>query len=148
MQIVFNAQEVEPQSSYDPVPAGTYTAEITESEIKPTKNNNGEYLQLTFKIIDGDHSGRLIWDRLNLVNTNETAVEIARANLSAICHSVGELNLQDTEQLHNKPLRIKVKVRPATDNYDASNEISGYMPVDVKSKAASGAAKEAKGKPW
>ena len=52
--INFNANEVEPSTGYDPIPAGKYQAVITESEMKPTKTGNGQYLQLEFEIIEGD----------------------------------------------------------------------------------------------
>ena len=31
-----------------------------------------------------------------------------------------------SEELHDKPLMIKVKVRPAQGEYDASNDVGGY----------------------
>ncbi|RIK77249.1 MAG: hypothetical protein DCC68_17685, partial [Planctomycetota bacterium] len=49
----FNANEVEPASDFEPIPAGKYLAMITDSEMKPTKNGTGHYLQLTFQILDG-----------------------------------------------------------------------------------------------
>ena len=83
--INFNANEVEPSTGYDPIPVGKYQAVITESEMKPTKTGNGQYLQLEFEIIEGDYKNRKIWARLNLENANTDAVRIARADLSAIC---------------------------------------------------------------
>ena len=49
----FDANQVEPTAALDPVPAGKYPAVITESEMKPTKNGAGSYLQLTFQVIEG-----------------------------------------------------------------------------------------------
>ena len=37
----FNAHEVEPNASFEAIPAGKYLAAITESEMKATKNGNG-----------------------------------------------------------------------------------------------------------
>jgi hypothetical protein len=45
----------EPSSDFEPVPAGKYLAVITESEMKPMKSGSGNYLQLTFAIIDDPH---------------------------------------------------------------------------------------------
>ena len=85
----FDATQVEPAAKFDPIPAGKYLAVITESEQKPTKAGTGHYLQLTFQIQEGVHKGRILWARLNLDNPNATAVQIARAELSAICRAVG-----------------------------------------------------------
>ena len=82
----FDANQVKPTTDFVPLPAGKYLAVIVESEFKPTKSGNGSYLELTFEVIDGEHKGRKLWARLNLDNPNPTAVEIARAELSAICH--------------------------------------------------------------
>lgn len=132
----FDANQVDPNTAYDPIPAGWYTAMITESEMKPTKNGQGQYLQLSFQIIDGEHNGRILWDRLNLVNNSQPAVEISQRTLSAICHAVNELNVADSAQLHNKPMQVKVKVKPADGQYEASNEITGYKPSGQSSAPA------------
>lgn len=132
----FNANEVEPNASREPIPAGWYKAVITESEEKPTKAQTGSYLQMTLEIIDGDHAGRKAFERLNLNNPNQQAVEIAQRTLSGICRAVGIMTPRNSQDLHDKPLMVKVKVKPARDGYDASNEIGEYAPVEKKASAA------------
>ena len=122
----FNAEEVEPSSSYEPIPAGWYRAIISASEIKPTRDGYGEYLSLTLQVIEGQYANRLVFARLNLKNANEKAVDIARKDLAAICRAVGVMSPQSSEELHDKPLMIKVKVRPASGEYEASNDVGGY----------------------
>jgi hypothetical protein len=131
-QLNFDATQVDPQSSFDPIPAGWYKAIITESEMKDTRNGQGQYLQLTLQVLDGQYSGRHLWERLNLVNPSTAAVEIAQKTLSAICHAVGVLTPRDSAELHNRPLQVKVKVKPAEGEFEARNEISGYKAVDGK----------------
>ncbi|MEM9073932.1 MAG: DUF669 domain-containing protein, partial [Myxococcota bacterium] len=84
----FDAGSVEPSQSYELLPTGWYEALITESEMKDTKSGKGQYLELTFEIISGDHKTRRMWARLNLSNPNTKAVEIAEKDLSAICRAV------------------------------------------------------------
>jgi len=121
----FNAQNVEPAEAFTALPAGLYHAQIVESDLKQTKTGSGHYLQLTWKVLDGQHTGRLIFDRLNIANQNETAQKIGQQQLSALCHAVGILQVADSSQLHNKPCRIKVTVRK-DDQYGDSNEVKGY----------------------
>ncbi len=83
----FDATTVEPTTDYDPIPAGKYLAVITDSEMKSTKSGNGEYLELTFQIIEGEFKNRNQWARLNLDNPNPKAVQIAQGELSAICRA-------------------------------------------------------------
>ena len=75
----FDANQVEPSTDFDPLPAGKYLAVIAESEMKPNKAGTGHFLQLTFQVMEGPFKNRLLWARLNLDNPNATAVAIARA---------------------------------------------------------------------
>jgi len=152
----FNAEDVEPQKSFEPVPPGWYTTMITNSEMKATKDGTGEYLQLRLDIIDGEYEGRVLFDRLNLVNENQTAVDIAQRQLSAICHVVGVLQPQNSDELHDKPLRVKVAIRPPSNGYDASNEVKAYAEAGNAGKQAApaqpasggGNGGSSKKKPW
>jgi len=135
----FDANQVEPTTPFDPVPAGKYLAVITESQMKPTKARTGEFLELTLQIIDGQYQGRKLWARLNLNNPNETAVKIARAELSAICRAVGVLQPKDSVELHNLPMVITVKSKKRTDTGDLTNEIKGF----AKREAAQGVPQQA-----
>lgn len=122
----FDASKVDPASSFDPIPAGKYIAAITESEMKPTKSGNGHFLELTFEVGEGPYKGRKLWARLNLDNPNAQAVQIARGELSAICRAVGVLQPQDSCELHNLPLSIKVACKKREDTDEITNEIKGY----------------------
>ena len=127
----FDASQVEPSASFDPIPAGKYLAAITESEMKATKTGAGSYLQMTFTVLDGEYKNRMLWARLNLNNPNVTAVKIARSELSALCRAVGVLQPRDSVELHNIPLLITVKVKKRTDNDELTNEVKGYEPKAV-----------------
>ncbi len=122
----FNAASVQPATAFDAIPAGTYPAIITESEMKPTKRGDGEYLQLTLQIIDGEHSGRKLWDRLNLNNPSVQSVEIAQRTLSAICHATGVMQPQDSAEMHDIPMLIKVGVEKDKMDDTNRNVIKGY----------------------
>lgn len=130
----FNANNVDPATDFEPIPAGKYLAVVTNSEMKPTRSGNGQYLELTFQVIDGPHKGRLLWSRLNLDNPNPQAVQIAQGELSAICRAVGVMQPKDSIELHNLPLLITVQCRRRDDTGGMTNEIRGY----AKKEAASG----------
>jgi len=121
----FDASQVEPNEGFTPVPAGSYDAIITASKMVPTKAGDGQFLELTFQIMNGPQQNRTVIDRLNLVNQNTKAVEIAKGNLSAICRAVNVLTPGDSSELHNKPLIITEKIREGTDGRQ-HNEVSGY----------------------
>ena len=124
----FNAAEVSPESEFTPLPAGIYPAQVVESELKATKNGTGHYLQLQWKILEGQFAGRNVFDRLNIHNANETATKIGQQQLSALCHAVGVLQVADSAQLHFKPCRIKLTIRK-DEQYGDRNEIKGYEAI-------------------
>lgn len=142
----FNADDFSDIESYSVLPAGTYTAAIVSSENKTTKNGNGSYLELQLEIIDGQYAGRKVWDRLNLRNPNQTAVEIAMRTLASICKAIGIKTPRDSSELHNKPMKIKVSVREYNGN--ESNEVKKYMPAERQQAKAPSPTTTMEKAPW
>lgn len=132
----FDASQVDPNFAFEPVPAGKYLAAITASEMKPTKSGVGNYLELTFQILEGEFKNRLLWARLNLDNPKAETVKIARAELSAICRAVGVMAPRDSVELHNLPLVITVAHRKRKDTGEITNIIKGYAKKDVAARSA------------
>lgn len=132
--IHFDATTVAPEQNISaPIPAGTYTAIIVDSDVKQTKSGSGSYLKLTFEVMDGQFKNRKVFENLNIQNSSAQTQQIAQGHLSAICHATGVMQLQDSAQLHHKPLKIIVTVEPAKGDYGPQNRIKGY-------ESASGAA--------
>jgi hypothetical protein len=138
-QLNFDATQVEPDTGFDTVPAGWYNVSMDESDLKPTKDGAGTYLQARFNILDGQYRGRKLFTRLNIRNANSQAQEIALRQLSAIGHAVGVLHIQDSQQLHGLPLKVKVKIRKGDDNYEDSNEIISYKNINEPVETVGGA---------
>lgn len=132
----FDASQVDPSVEFEPIPAGKYVAMITDSQEKENRSGSGSYLQFTFQVLEGEYQGRLVWARLNLQHPNVTAVQIARAELSAICRAVGILKPAHSEQLHHLPLVITVKCKKRKDSDELTNEIRGYARRDLPGGAA------------
>lgn len=125
----FDATNVAPSDDFSPIPAGDYLAVITESEVKPTKAGTGSYLALTFEITEGPSKSRKQWANLNLQNPNPKAVEIAQRELSAICHAAGKLQVFDSQELHYKPMIIRVDIEQS-EGYSPRNVIKAYKKYD------------------
>jgi hypothetical protein len=141
----FNANDVEP-TGFDPLPAGKYLACVVESEMKATKNGAGQFLNLTFQVLDGEFKGRKVWARLNLKNPSPQAEQIARGQLSALCRAVGVMTPRDSVELHNLPLLVTVKLKKRDDTGDLQNEISGFSKKDSAPAAPAPAASSTP--PW
>lgn len=151
----FNSEAVEPQQpmSSEPLPAGAYTVEITNAEVKDLKSGNGTGLTVEYTVIDPQQfARRKVWQNLNIRHTNPQAEQIAQSQLSALCRAVGIGVLTDSDQLFQRIVRINVKVRPGDGQYGPRNEVTGYesagtaTPTAAKPAAAAPAANKAA--PW
>ena len=127
----FDANQVEPSSGKDPVPAGKYVAAVTNSEMKPTKNGAGQYLELEYQILDGEHKGRKLWSRHTLQHTSAQTVQIARGELSAVCRAIGVMQPKDSAELHNLPMTVTVKLKKREDNGEMANEVTAWTKKDA-----------------
>jgi hypothetical protein len=123
-QLNFDASQVDPSVPFEVLPSDKYIVEITKSEMKATKAGDGSYLELEYTVLEGQYRGRKLWDRLCLNHPRPKTVEIARANLSAICHSVGVLKPHDSNELHYIPFQITVRLKKM--NEQVTNEVKGY----------------------
>jgi hypothetical protein len=101
----------EDDRSFEPLPAGDYTMQVIESELKDTKSGSGQQLVLTLEVIEGPFSNRRVWDRLNIRNQNADAQRIAQRALADLCLAVGIQSLRNSEELHFKPFIGAVKIR-------------------------------------
>lgn len=138
--------QTEGRVGVEAIPPGWYTAVITESAMKPTKNGEGQYLELKLEVLEGAKTGSVLFDRLNLVNQNETARKIAYQCMDEILvaqeHIRHTRKVQDSSELHGTPMLIDVSVRkseginPNTSKpYEASNEIKKYLACTPENKA-------------
>ena len=47
-QMTFDASSISPADPFEPLPAGKYQAQVAQSEMRPTKAGDGQYLWLEF----------------------------------------------------------------------------------------------------
>lgn len=128
-QLTFDASKVEPDNGIEVIPAGWYNAAIDESANKPTKDGVNSYTQFRFTVLDGQYKGRKLFARFNLQHTNAQTSEIAQKQLSALCHAAGVLQLSDTQQLHNIPMKVKAIIKK-DEGYEPSNEIRSFKNIN------------------
>ncbi|KAB1076684.1 DUF669 domain-containing protein [Methylobacterium soli] len=157
----FDPNEVpDDERSFEPMPAGDYNMQIVESDIAQTKAG-GDMLKLTLEVIDGPFANRKVWDNLNIRNSNAVAQGIAQRALADICAATGTGPIEDSEDLHFKPLVVTLKIEPARGEYDARNAVKKYkarggQPPAAKAApaqrsappASNGATRPAGGRPW
>ena len=132
----FNVNEL-PQGTgnFEPLPAGWYTATISQSELKATKAGNGQYIKLRYDITGPTHQGRVVFGNLNIKNANPKAEEIGRQQLGDIMRAIGLAKVTDTDQLIGGQIVIKLEVKEDAQ-YGASNEVKGFRSLSGSSAPA------------
>lgn len=143
----FDASEVAPMSdSFEPLPNGWYQMRVIGAEMYTGQSADaGEMLKLQIEIDADEHlkySGRQVFSYLCINHQKATVRNIARRQLSSIAHALGVDSIDDTSELLGQPLLVKLKVRPAANGYEASNDVSGYAAVGSDQPAAKPPVKE------
>jgi len=126
---------------FDPVPAGAYQAQIIDSELGHSKNDN-LMLNLTWMIIDGDCAERMVYDRI-MLSGSDKAITFGKRRLKTLAEAIGHPNpnrIDDSTELHGLPCLITVIVRKGGGEYSDSNEVKNYQPLTSSAPQQSAAA--------
>lgn len=126
-EVQFDAED-EDAGGFDVIPAGEYAAQIIASEMKETKAGTGMYLEMRVQLLEPPYQGRLVFERLNLVNPNEVAVKIAKRSFRELCEALGTSpeEVEDSEELHGQEFIAVLKVDPARGDWGESNSVRKY----------------------
>jgi hypothetical protein len=122
-----NLTGVEPSQGFSPLPKNFYRVMIDESSVEPTKNADGAFLKVRFVVIDGVYAKRTIFENFNIKNANVQTVNIALAQLAAICKAINyqpPANGFESSSLHNIPFIVKVKI-----DKDEYNRVTEYLSI-------------------
>ena len=110
----------------DPIgllPAGRYLAACSE-QVEKFNSDGKPYGMLRFEILEGPNKGRSINLFLRLdPRWNPTSVQISERRIWELRNATGKTQATDTAEFNLIPVTIKVKVKPAKNGYEASNEI-------------------------
>jgi hypothetical protein len=140
----FNPSDVPAtEKSFEVLPPGWYTASVTGAEVKQTKSGTGQYLRVEYTISGPSAAGRKVWSNYNVRNENSRAESIGREQLAELCRCVGLARVNDTDQLLGCNVSVKLKVREASNGYDAQNEVQAHKALEGSAPPAPAAAKAA-----
>jgi hypothetical protein len=156
----FNPYETEAAESFEgrqePIPNGTYKAVVTSAVRKHNKNNTGWFWELVFTIIEGQHEGKTVVFRCNMVNPSEEAVAIGRGQMRRFLDAIGNLEPKDESELCH--IAVSITVGCKKDTYvnrkgekaeGIFNEIAKIDPYFKESSKEEVTAKEqSKAPPW
>ena len=117
-------------TGFTPIPAGWYTVQVDSAEIRETRAKTGKFLHLELSIVGDKFAGRKLFPNINLINPNQTAMEIGQRELAAIGQACGIASLSDTDELLGSVIQARVKIKPAEGDYAEDNDVTAYKAVD------------------
>lgn len=121
----YGAENLPEARSYEPIPAGWYTATITESDVRQTKAGTGSYIKLRLDVVGPTHAGRVLFSNINIRNPNPKAEEIGLRQLNDIRLAIGLPSISDSDQLLGHTIMVKVDIKKE-DGRDPENDVRGF----------------------
>lgn len=128
----FNPDEHE-SMDFSPIPPGDYKVMIEKVEVKDTKSGTGKYINLQMAVIEGEYENRKIFDMINIQNPSDTCVKIGLARLADICRAIGVPTINDTDEMVNACLSVKVVVErkdKRVEDSEVTNKVGKYIAKD------------------
>ena len=119
--------------NFEALPKGWYQAVIIESKSRTT-SSGGQALDFVAEITAPAFAkGRKVFLDYNVVNSSEDAVRIGHEQLAALSMACQHPRWSQTEELHNKPFHIKLKIdkAPEGSDFEDRNKANGYDMITV-----------------
>lgn len=134
-RVDFDVAGAPENKGFELLPKGRYKVVATESEIKVWQSGEGRALKFTMEVVDGPMKGRKFFPSFTIWSTNADAEEIGKSQFADFCRAAGFAKaVQDSEQLHNKPVLADVYVKvDKKGKYDDSNAANRFYPVGTVS---------------
>jgi hypothetical protein len=147
--------EQESEKIFSYIPDGEYDVRLTHADLKETKSG-GSQLILGYKVVSGEHTGKMIADRLNIVNASTEAVRISLERLKTVAIAVGHKDpnkIADTDELlTGQEFTIITKtdsfVNDKGETINSSKVKSVIVTKHTPSEAAPQVQKPAVSQPW
>lgn len=105
-----------------PLPEQIYGFVIESVETTST-SKGGQQSTLKLRVVDGPMAGKLVYDRIQIVNDNPKTAAIAQQQLAAYAAAQGWTYLQYAEQLQGTYVDGKVRTEKGTGGYEDQSRI-------------------------
>jgi hypothetical protein len=126
---------------FELLPPGEYIAQAIEANIAVPKSGNGLMLTLVWKILEGDHEGRQVWQNVSFVHPKAGAQFHGQKMLNAIIAATGAPSpLMSAEPLLFVPCRLGIAIEADKAGlYDDRNRVVKVSPLDTNQAAEAAA---------
>lgn len=125
----FDSGQYDAPNDYSALPPGDYTMVVEKADVKPTKAGDGHYVNVQLSVVGNNYANRKAFDRMNIDNQSQKAVEIGLRQLSALCKAAAggqDVRITDTDQLIGQVVLVKLAVK------DDQNVVKSYKPAGTQ----------------
>jgi hypothetical protein len=134
LDVGFTSSDVErsARSSFEPLPAGVYLMSVDDIKMQPTKDQTMVQAVVALTVADGEeHHGRKVWARHTKATSSDapgkqTSLRIGRERIAELLDACG-VGGSSLRPCIGQMVPVKLKVRPAKNGYDASNDVVAYL---------------------
>jgi hypothetical protein len=119
----YDSSQYQGDNDFAPLPPGEYTVTIDKAEIKQTKAGDGHYVNVQLSVVGDKYANRKMFDRMNIDNPSQKAVEIGLRQFSSLCRAAAggqDVKVTDTDELLGQTVVVKVAVK------DDQNVVKAY----------------------
>lgn len=125
--------DIDETDTFAPIPGGRYNLMAVSCELKDSKG--GKMVAVEFQVVDGEHSGRKVFENYNLQHTNPQTVEIAQRQVKQWMIAAGvdpnqRLTMGLFKMLEGMEFNAQVGIEAdKTGRYGDRNRIRKYEPA-------------------
>ncbi len=129
-----NANTGGEKTVYLPLNAGEYLVSLTRLEEKENKAKTGSYLDTTFRVMEGESEGRLIFHKFILESASAKAAEIGQDQLNKFLKTAGirgglagiDFDSERVSEVLNLNVTAKIAIEPGSNGYKDRNKITSF----------------------
>jgi hypothetical protein len=127
-KIEINKEEAE-KSRYTPLPDGMYDLMVEAANLAPAKSNPANMrVSVTMSVIDGQYTGRKLFDGYNTVHSDATTQAIGQRGVYMLGLAVGlRRAVTDTDELLNIPFKALIASRENKGTGEMENYIKALF---------------------
>lgn len=127
-------QADETSGALTPWPAGEYDFTVADASEEVSKASRNEMIKLTLHVFNHDGAKRTVFDYLMAGEKGQWKVRHCAESIGLLAqYEAGSL---DTVEMVERSGKLKLRVKPAQGDYQASNAVVDYIPAAPGSKPA------------
>lgn len=126
------------KDSFEPIPQGDYVVRCTDAKLEE-KAADKVFVVAQFKVVGGEHDGRVIFERFTVKHPNPKAVNVGLGKFKRFAKAAGATNPDQVDLMTVPGMQALATVKiEQSEGYDPKNVISNYKQVKTQTATEAG----------